>query len=439
VSLAVLAALSILEFYFLYAGGETWIVGVDSLLRYLNPLNNLSGKTVLQGVLESLRVPYHGVYVGLLYVVESGTGISSFVIVKFAPLILAFSTSSFVLLAFRNAWSKGLVLMSAICALFWFPTTLGIFAGIQDNWLAYGLWMLFLALYLNGNKKLGIMRFVGQSVLSVGILILHPWTWGVFLGTVIVAALLSARSRTDLLHGVMGVFSAVWLAIPIGVAAFTYLPGVRGDFANAFLLYSLPLLHQQVILLFFGAWLEMWREWGSFLSPTLIILALVGAFGLAELEGGTKRYILAWVLVWCVGSLLAAPLGYNPSKPAISQTQLWRMLFLSPLPILLALGVKKLVDLSRRLAIPLSGGITWAQPILLSAVICAASLPLFVFTTPLIRMISLISGIVAMLVVTLRHRASSSARILIMIVLMLIIVNAAFRSLFPLLLHPHNA
>jgi hypothetical protein len=115
------------------------------------------------------------------------------------------------------------------------------------------------------------------------------------------------------------------------------------------------------------------------------------------------------------------------------------MLFLSPLPILLAVGVKKLVDLPKRLAIPFSSGITWAQPALISAVICAASLPLFLFTTPLIRMISLISGTVAILLVTLRHRASSSARMLILIVLILIIVNAAFSSLFPLLLYPYNA
>ena len=439
VSLAVLAALSILEFYFLYAGGETWIVGVDSIWRYLTPLNNLSGKPVFQGVLESLRL-YDGVYVGLLYLVESGTGISSFVIVKFAPLILAFSTSAFVLLAFRSAWSKGLTFLSAICALFWFPATLGIFGGIQDNWLAYGLWMLFLALYLNGSKRLGIVRFVGQSLLSVGILMLHPWTWGVFLATMIVAAFLSARSLTDLLHGVTGVFSAVWLAIPIGLAAFIYLPGVRGDIANAYLLYSIPLLHPHVILMFFGAWSEMWTKWSSFLPPILTILALVGGFGLAELDGDTKRYMLAWVLIWCVGSLLVAPFQYNPSKPAISETNLWRMLFLSPLPILLAVGVKKLVDLSRGLAIPLGAGrITWAQPTLISAVICAASLPLFLFTTPLVRVISLVSGTAAILLVTLPHRANGSARILIIIVLILILVNAAFRSLFPLLLAPYNA
>jgi cytochrome bd-type quinol oxidase subunit 2 len=116
------------------------------------------------------------------------------------------------------------------------------------------------------------------------------------------------------------------------------------------------------------------------------------------------------------------------------------MLFLSPLPILLAVGVKKLVDLSRGLAIPLgAGGITWAQPTLISAVICAASLPLFLFTTPLVRVISLVSGAVAILLVTLRHRANSSARIMIIIVLILILVNAAFRSLFPLLLASYNA
>ena len=437
-SLGLLAILSILVFSFLYVAGRTWIVGVDSIWRYLKPLNSLSGQTVLQAVLASLRIG-HGVYLVVLYAVKSGTGISSFAIVKFAPLILTFCTSSFALLAFRSTRSNSLALMSAISAIMWLPTTLGIFGGIQANWLAYALWMLFLASYLNGSDRLRVVRFIAQSLLSVGILMLHPWTWGVFLATVIVATLLSVRRLTDLRRGVTGVLSVVWLAIPIALGVFIYLPGIRADIANAFLLYSSSLLHPNVMFKFFGAWSEMWREWSSFLSPTLIIIALVGAFALAELDGDTKRYVLAWVAIWCVGSLLAAPLGYNPAKLATSQTQLWRMLYVSPLPILLALGIKKFVDLLGRLEIPLSGGISWAQPTLLSAVICASSLPLFIVTTPIIRMISLVSGTVAILLLTVSLPADSSARIMIMIVLILIIVNAAFRSLFPLLLDPHNA
>ena len=437
-SLGLLAILSILVFSFLYVAGRTWIVGVDSIWRYLKPLNSLSGQTVLQAVLASLRIG-HGVYLVVLYAVKSGTGISSFAIVKFAPLILTFCTSSFALLAFRSTRSNSLALMSAISAIMWLPTSLGIFGGIQANWLAYALWMLFLASYLNGSDRLRVVRFIAQSLLSVGILMLHPWTWGVFLATVIVATLLSVRRLTDLRRGVTGVLSVVWLAIPIALGVFIYLPGIRADIANAFSLYSSSLLHPNVMFKFFGAWSEMWREWSSFLSPTLIIIALVGAFALAELDGDTKRYVLAWVAIWCVGSLLAAPLGYNPAKLATSQTQLWRMLYVSPLPILLALGIKKFVDLLGRLEIPLSGGISWAQPTLLSAVICASSLPLFIVTTPIIRMISLVSGTVAILLLTVSLRADSSARIMIMIVLILIIVNAAFRSLFPLLLDPHNA
>lgn len=437
-SLGLLAILSALIFSYLYAAGPTWIVGVDSIWRYLKPLTSLSGQTFPQAVLASLRIG-HGVYVVLLYAVESGTGISSFTIVKFAPLILTFCTSSFALLAFRSMRSNTLALMSAICAILWFPTTLGIFGGIQANWVAYALWMLFLASYLHGSERLRIGRFVAQSLLSVGILIVHPWTWGVFVGTVIVAALPLARHRTDFRRSVTGLLSAVWLAIPIGLVVFIYLPGIRADMANMFFLYSSSLLHPNVMLRFLGAWSEMWREWGSFLSPTLIIIALVGAFALAEVDGGTKRYMLAWVAIWCVGSLLAAHLDYNSARPATSQTQLWRMLYVSPLPFLLALGIKKCVDLSRRLEIPLSGGIRWTQPTLLGIVIGASSLPLFISTVPVIRLIVLISGTVALFLLTFRLRVNSSARIMILIALILIMVNAAFRSLFPLLLYPYNA
>jgi hypothetical protein len=268
---------------------------------------------------------------------------------------------------------------------------------------------------------------------------LHPWSWGVFLATVILASLSAVGSRADTGHGLKAIMSAMWLAVPIGAAAFLYISGVSGDISNAWALYSFPFVHpESVFTLLPGAWLEMSRAWSSFLSPTLILLALVGAWALNELHGETRRYLLAWVVVWCLGSVLVAAIGYLPADAAISETQLWRMLYLSPLPILLALGVRKLMNLSSQFVILGPRRFARLQPIILSAAIALPSLSFFFFATPLIRLASVIAGMVAVGLLTYRLHLKDSPKFMISIVLILIVVNAAFRSLFPLLLDPHN-
>jgi hypothetical protein len=435
-SLDVFAILSILVFYFLYAAGQLWVVGVDSQYRYVIPLNALSGLGLFEAIQASLA-RYHGVYLGFLLIIERVTGLSSFSVVKYAPVVLAFCTSTFAFLAFRSA--RNFAFLAGLCTILWIPTTMGIWSGIQAGWAAYVVWMLFLAFYLNRLGKSAYGGFVWQGLLSVGILMLHPWTWGVFLTTLIVTSLFGIRRRADLSNGLSTLISAVWLAVPIGVGAFVSLSGVRGDFSNAFTLFSFPFLHiDSVIKLFPGALLETSGLWSSFLSPTLILIALVGVFTLNEKRGETKRYLLAWVAVWCIASILAAPIDYVPANPAISDSELSRMLYFSPLPILLALGVSKFVDLSSRFVISGACRFPRLQPIVLSAVIGVSSLLLFIFATPMIRLGSVMAGALAVVLLTYRFRLRDSPRLMITILLILIIVNAAFRSLFPLLLDPHN-
>jgi hypothetical protein len=437
-SLDVFAILSILLFYFLYAAGQLWVVGVDSQWRYIIPLNALSGLGVFEAIQASFQL-FHGVYLGFLLIIERVTGLSSFLVVKYAPVALAFCTSTFVFLAFRDATPRNLAFLAGLCTILWIPTTMGISSGIQAGWAAYMVWMLFLAFYLNRLGKSAYGSFVWQGLLSIGILMLHPWTWGVFLTTLIVASLFGIRRRAHFSHGLRAATSALWLSVPIGVVAFVYLSGVRSDFSNALTLYSSPFLHiDSVIKVFPGALLEMSREWSSFLSPTLILLALVGGLALKDLQGETKRYLLAWVAVWCIASIMAAPIEYVPANPAISETALGRMLYFSPLPILLALGVSKLVNASSRFVTPGPSRFARSQPAVLSAAIGAPSLSLFVFATPLIRLGSVMVGTLAVVLLTYRFRMKDSPRLMITIVLILIIVNAAFRSLFPLLLDPHN-
>jgi len=437
-SLDILAILSLLVFYFLYAAGQMWVVGVDAQYRYIIPLNTLNGLGLSQAVARAFTLG-HGVYLAILLTIDRATGLSPFLTVKYAPIVLAFATSTLTLLAFRRAQPRNFAFLAALCAVLWIPTTIGVWGAIQSNWMAYVLWMLYLVSFLGRHWKSWSASFLLQSVLSVGILLTHPWTWGVFLATLIAAAIFEIRRRADFRRALTSVVSATWLAAPICAAAYISLSGIRGDVLDAIGLYVFPFKHLDSILsLFPGAWLEMGRAWSSFLSPTLILLALVGAYALRQVSGESRRYLLAWATVWCIGSILVATIEYVPADAAISETQLWRMLYLSPLPFLLALGIGKCVNLSSRFTIPCPHRFERLQLIILPTAIAAFSLPLFLFEGTMVRLVSVIVGTLSIALLTYVFRLKDSPRLLIVIVLMLVVVNATFRSLFPLLLDPHN-
>ena len=225
-SLDLFGILAILLFFYPYMAGQTWIVGVDSLLRYLNPLTLLAGL----GPAEAIAGSFHGLYLALLYLIESATGLSASSTVKFAPLVLTFSLASVVFFTFlRAGWSRELAILTSICVLFWFPTTLGMYAGIQANWLAYILWMLFLSYYLL-NRSWNALVFIVEALISLLILLVHPWTWGVFFASVVLTAVMSHRKLWRR-RSTQGVWAALILALPVGLIAFMFLPGVRFDFA----------------------------------------------------------------------------------------------------------------------------------------------------------------------------------------------------------------
>jgi hypothetical protein len=430
--------LALLIFFFPYLAGQKWIVGVDSYIDYFNPLENIRGLSPTEALTASVKLS-HGIYVGILYILALGTGISSFHIVKFAPLILAFVTASFVFLALRNAeWSFRTALLTAICTLLWLPTTLGIFSGIQANWSALALWMLFLSLLFTKTHR-NVVIFTAECLVSAGIFLIHPWTWGVFFMSLLITAFLSARTpwrRQTLL----ALSSGLGLTVPLGLIAYLLLPGPRNDLTSTMLLYTYPLHHPIQLLSFGGALFEMLNNWSPFFSPALLIITLVGAYELKCLSDGvTKRYFLAWIFTWCIASILVAPLGYIPARPLASETDLWRTFYISPLPILLALGVERCLAWPQRLMSDVGSWTTARSHVTIVLVILGApSLGLFLSPIATIRLLAVLAAVSALLLLSFRLPVHHLTLIVIATVLILVIVNAAFRSLELLLLDPHS-
>ena len=126
-------------------------------------------------------------------------------------------------------------------------------------------------------------------------------------------------------------------------------------------------------------------------------------------------------------------------NPAASETQLWRIMYTSPLPLLLAMGLEKCVELSKNLdslkgTVPVSR----QQPILISILVVVFSATLFVFQDAFVRTAIILVAVTIVLLLSIRFPQYQAVRILIISFLILVIVNSAYRSLCPLLLNPHN-
>ncbi len=435
-ALDLFAIVSIIVFFYPYLAGQTWVVGQDSFWRYIDPLNALVGLTPSQAFNTSTS---HGAYVVFLYLIQSATGISPTSIVKYAPLILTFCTASAsFFVALRGGWDFRLATLTSISTLLWLPTTLGIYVAIQANWVALLFWMVFLAVYFS-NSEANIATYIILGVLSVVILVVHPWTWGVFTTTLLLTAVLSRQSIWSR-HCARTLFAALILALPVGVAAYSLSPSLRYDFTGTLQLYvSAPV--NPISLLSFGAALaNMFTNLGPVLSPVILLLSLVGAYNLSRRRGIASNYLIAWIAAWCVGSILVAPSGLNPTNLGLSETGLWRMLYISPLPFLLALGMEKCLSLAKQPITPenFKSVLSKLVPLLSMAPFAATGAGLFVIIDPNIRLILVAAALTMALVIVVRLPKYRTLDALIMSVLALLLFNAAFRSLFPLVLDPHT-
>jgi len=435
-SLDLIAIIATIVFFYPYLAGQSWVVGVDSHLRYLDPLNSLAGLSLSQAINTSYE---HGVYVAFLYLIEAATGLTAFSLVKYPPLLLAFALAAatyYVVL--RAGWGIELAVLTSICMLLWLPTTLGIYAGIQANWIAIIFWMLFLSIYFT-KSDWNTPTYIVLGLFSLLILLIHPWTWGVFVTTLALTALILRKSAWKQ-HCTRGFFAAVIIALPVGLGIYELLPGLSSDFVNSVQLYSLTAFNPTSILTFGDALIELFSNWGAYLPPTLLLFSLLGTSVLFRRQGIAANYLLAWIVTWCVGSILVAPVGYHPVNPAISETGLWRMMYVSPLPFLLAQGFEKCIQASRVDHSIDATHSEFTRPLQMASVVPFLALGggLFALPQPIFRLLIVLLALGLTLLFLVRLPGYQVLQVLVVTVLVLLLVNAAFRSLFPLLLDPHN-
>jgi hypothetical protein len=445
-----LLALAVAVFigYYPYFQNPPWIVGTDAYWRYYDPLVRISRDGLFSGLAKALRerhpVPLMLLYVGKLILQESFLDI-----VRTAQLLLvvALALSAWWFLAYRRNLKFGLTVF--ILSVLSVTTTVGFYSSILANWMALVVWMLFFAyLAFRANGRLGPFDFVVLFLFSTLILFIHPWTWGVFAAAVLVAAILGMIQERRRGLRTAGLLTGVIIAdIALALGTISYLASSQGwRVMDALGYYTFVIDHPASVFWFWTALTWLTRIWSPFFSPLYIAVGILGVFSLRSPTVGPwcKRLIFAWLFVSAIGSVLVAPVGFNVADPSGSETELWRMLYLTPFPILAPFGI---IWLSRLPARGVAGPeeslhengnsgfyVAWVGFL----VLIGLGLAWATLWQRLLLILLFLPGLTGALIVRARVSERKLLGGLILAVFVLVAFNNTTRALSQLLRDPHN-
>ncbi len=174
------------------------LVGTDAPL-YVDWIDQMLSKPISQALQYAFVSGGQGtrpLLLILLYSFASIAHVNAVQIVRALPPVLApllvVSSYVFVCSGLEDEKLAGLV---AILTSFSFDVTVGIWAGYFANWLALVESYFFLALLLKFAKSSSAFKTVAMTILSISILLTHPWTWGI---TISIMAMFVVTGRDEL-------------------------------------------------------------------------------------------------------------------------------------------------------------------------------------------------------------------------------------------------
>jgi hypothetical protein len=338
--------------YYPYFQNPPWLVGTDAYWRYYNPLQRMNANGISGGFVQALN-ERHPMPLALLYAAQLMFQTTAFAVVRLAPiflvLILAWSTWWF--LARKRSMSFGLIAftLSALSI----TTTVGLYASILANWMALVVWAAFFAYAaFRGDEGFRLLDGVILLILSTLILLIHPWTWGVFATAVFLVGILTlVQEKRRGLRGGITFISVVVIDAAFALVTLTLLSASQGwRVADALGDYTASIANPASLLYFWSALTRLTQVWAAFFSSLYLGVSILGVFCMTapNVSPWRRRLILAWIFVSGLGSILAAPIGFDPAQPTRSESDLWRLLFLTPFQLTAPFGIAWLTQLPYR-------------------------------------------------------------------------------------------
>jgi hypothetical protein len=423
-TLAILLTCVFVGFY-AYFHDPPWLVGTDAYWIYNYPLERVIDS---RNVLTAAANEHEGPYLLILYGVHLLTGLSSFDIIKASPMVMATLLSLvtyFGVANYRNSRTEAFV--AAFFSATTFPTTVGVFASVDANWLALTVTLatMFILASLAGSSR-NAVKVILALLCGIFLLILHPWTWVVVALSLLFAGLVFAVGRR------WKMFGASWMVPLSGFAsgALVFVLGsetVRGRFTDAMRILASPLSEQSLLFHPFDVIGSAMNLWASFLNPLLMILAMIGVLSLVRERGSSyKIYLLSWMLIAGLGTFFAVTL----------QTEIWRIWYVQPLWLLAGAGVSSLLG-TRNASKP---AITLGFDAKTAAIIFIAGVAVYFLEPSLGTIVFYVAAVLPVLSNFGRRRASVQIVFATTLILFVSVffLNHALRSVYPLMLYPHT-
>jgi hypothetical protein len=170
------------------------------------------------------------------------------------------------------------------------------------------------------------------------------------------------------------------------------------------------------------------RVWSPFLNPLLMVLAIVGVVLLVrERASNYKIFMLSWMAVAGIGTFFAVTL----------ETEIWRIWYLQPLWLLGATGIKGFLQMSNS---TWSGQASYLGVARTAAVLGIAGLAVFFLDQAVGSVIFYVAALSIVLIHLGGQRANTKTVLVSAFILFVLVffLNHALRSLYPLILDPHN-
>jgi hypothetical protein len=423
----VLLLICIVVGFYPYIRNPSWLVGTDAYWRYEEPLQRIVSSS---NALVAASNERYGLYLLILYGLTYVTGLSPFDVVKASPMMLAGLLSVLTYLAvarFRRSRTEGF--FAGFLSATTFPTTLGIFASIDANWfaLSVGLITLCILVSIGQSFEKALWKALLATLCGIVLLILHPWTWGIVALSALFAGLVFLAKRN------WKVFAASAIVFFSGLVsgAFVFVTGSatqKARLIETVIDFEGPVNAPSLVQHPFGVIYDALRIWASFLNPLLMVLAVAGVVMLIrERSSSYKIFILSWIAIAGAGTFFAVTLG----------TEIWRIWYMQPLWILGATGIRGVLQLANWTWNGHTSHLVAARTAL---IIIIAGLAVF-FLEPIVGSLIFYAAILSIVVVHSGGQRANAKTVLVSVFILFILVfflNHALRSLYPLLLDPHN-
>jgi len=301
-------------------------------------------------------------YILFLYELRSITGLSPELAFSIQPVIFSFLLSSGVFLLVRSLTGEyALALLSGLFTIFSGQSVVAMLYGAYPNWLAMVELVAYLFLALRAEAKRR-WRYVFLALIAQGaLLVTHYWTWAAglaILGAYTLARALSASTRLIDSLRLSLKFPLAVIVVDV-ILAYNFLPVAFGSDVTLRQVFTgtakhypelyatdLPqvastalfyLLHPRLDALSTVRYSLGQVGAGFFNLSWFFALGALGLYALCIRGGRLATLMLAWTFVSFLGTLLIDPFLQ------------WRLIFIYPLPILLAAGTLQLCDWLRKL------------------------------------------------------------------------------------------